>query len=47
MALVEGAVLMWGGGFEMFRDGPTPAVDGVRLELCFPGEEEVKAKREK
>lgn len=47
MALVEGAALMWGEGFEMFRDALTPAVDGVRLELCFPGEEEVKAKREK
>lgn len=47
MALVEGAVFIWDEGFEMSCDVFTPAVDGMRREVCFPDEEEVKANREK
>ena len=47
IALVQGAVFTWGDDFDTFRDVLTPAVDGTRREVCFPGEEEVKANREK
>jgi len=47
MALVEGAVFMWGGDFGIFRDVLAPVVDGTRREDCLPGEEEVRANREK
>lgn len=46
IAVVEGAVLTWE-DFGILRDTLTPAVDGVCWEGRFPGEEEVKANREK
>ena len=47
MALVEGAVFMRDDDFGIFRDELAPTVDGTRWEVGFPGEEEVKANREK
>ena len=47
MALVEGAVIIWGDDFGRFRDLLTPAVDGTRWEDCLPGDEVVNANREK
>jgi hypothetical protein len=47
MALVEGGDFIWGEDFGSFRDVLTPGFDGARWEVCFPGEEEVKANREK
>lgn len=47
MALVEGAVIIWGDDLGIFRDFLTPGVDGTRWEDCFPGDEVVNANREK
>lgn len=46
MALVEGAVIMWGNDLGIFRELLAPVVDGRRWEGCLPGEG-VKANREK
>ena len=46
IAVVDGAVLTWE-DFGILCDTLRPAVGGIRCERCFPGEEDVKASREK